>query len=107
MDVEGHEAPCGSFQERKRPQRFLSYVALMSHIIDSEPSNYEEVSIQQVWKDAIMQEYQSIMKNDVWDVVPIPEGKLVVTFKWIYKIKHGADDSVEKHKARFVARGFS
>ena len=51
--------------------------------------------------------YQSIMKNDVWDVVPRPEGKSVVTSKWIYKIKHAADSSIEKHKARFVARGFS
>ena len=47
------------------------------------------------------------MKNDVWDVVPRLEGKSVVTFKWIYKIKRVADSSIEKYKARFVARGFS
>jgi hypothetical protein len=34
-------------------------------------------------------------------------GKSVVTSKWIYKIKHVADGSIEKYKARFVARGFS
>ena len=47
------------------------------------------------------------MKNDVWDVVPRLEGKYVVTSKWIYKIKHVVDGSIEKCKARFVARGFS
>jgi hypothetical protein len=47
------------------------------------------------------------MKNDVWDIVPRPKGKSVVTSKWIYKIKHATDGSVEKYKARFVARGFS
>ena len=47
------------------------------------------------------------MKNDVQDVVPRPEGKSVVTSKWIYKIKHVADSSIKKYKARFVARGFS
>ena len=47
------------------------------------------------------------MKNDVWEVVSRPEGKSVVTSKWLFKIKHGADGSVEKHKARFVAKGFS
>jgi hypothetical protein len=30
-----------------------------------------------------------------------------VTSKWIYKIKHTADESIEKHKEIFVARGFS
>ena len=59
------------------------------------------------WKDAMIKEYQSIMKNDVWDVVPRPEGKSLVTSKWIYKIKHAVDGKIEKYKERFVARGFS
>ena len=41
------------------------------------------------------EEYESIMKNDVWDVVPRPEDKAVVTSKWLYKIKHGSDGSDE------------
>ena len=44
-----------------------------------------------------------IMKNDVWDVVPRAEGKSVVTSKWIYKIKHVVDGSIEKYKERFVS----
>ena len=54
-----------------------------------------------------MEEYHSIMKNDAWEIVPRPEGKSVVTSRWLYKIKHAADGSVEKYKARFVAWGFS
>jgi hypothetical protein len=52
-------------------------------------------------------EYQFILKNDVWEIVSIPKRKDVVCFKWLYKIKHVVDGSIEKHKARFVARGFS
>jgi hypothetical protein len=55
----------------------------------------------------MIEEYESILKNDVWEVVPRPQGKSIVTSKWIYKIKHAADDSVEKFKAIFVARGIS
>jgi hypothetical protein len=84
QEAEGHATPRGTFKESKRPQRFSSYIATMSHIIDSEPSSYEEASSQQVWKDAMMEEYQSIMKNDAWDIVPRPKGKSVVTSKWIY-----------------------
>jgi hypothetical protein len=79
----------------------------MSHIIDTEPSCHGEAAGQQVWQDAMTKEYQSIMKNDVWDNVPRPEGKSVVTSKWIYKIKHAVDGSVKKYKARFVDRGIS
>ena len=52
----------------------------------------------------MIEEYQSIMKNDV---VPRPDGKSFVTTKWIYKIKHAADGSIEKYKEIFVARNFS
>ena len=51
--------------------------------------------------------YESILKNDVWDIVPRPEERSIVTSKWIFKIKHATDRSVEKYKVRFVARGFS
>ena len=47
------------------------------------------------------------MKNDVWDIVPRPKDKSVVSSKWIFKTKHAAGGSIEKHKARFVDRGFS
>ena len=55
----------------------------------------------------MMEEYNSIMKNGVWEVVMRLEGKSVVTSKWLYKIKHTADGSIGKFKAHFVACGFS
>ena len=79
----------------------------MKDIIETEPSSYEEASTQSVWRESMMEEYASIMKNDVWEVVPRLEGKSVVTSKWLYKIEYVADGSIEKYKARFVARGFS
>ena len=79
----------------------------MSSILDFEPSTYDEAVGQQCWKDAMLEEYECIMKNDVWEVVSRPEGKLVVTSRWLYKIKYAVDGSIEKYKASFVARGFS
>jgi hypothetical protein len=96
-----------AMRESKPPERFCSYIAMVSSIWESEPSTFEEAFGRQVWRDAMMEEYNSIMKNDVWEVVLRPEGKLVVTSKWLYKLKHAVDGSIEKYKARFVARGFS
>jgi hypothetical protein len=47
------------------------------------------------------------INHDVWEIVPRPEGKSVVTSKWVYKIKDAMDGSIDKYKARFMARGFS
>ena len=55
----------------------------------------------------MIKEYQSIMKNDVWEIVLRSEKKFVVTSKWIYKIKHVANGSIEKYKASFVAQDFA
>ena len=49
------------------------------------------------------EEYHSILKNDVWDIVPRPERKSFVTSRCLYNIKHVADASVDKFKARFFA----
>jgi hypothetical protein len=100
-------APKGNFREWKRPHRFGCYVALMRSISDSKPSSFEEAYKLQVWKDAMLEEYRSIIKNNVWDIVSRPKDKSMVSSKWIYKIKHAADGSVEKFKERFVDRGFT
>jgi hypothetical protein len=107
QDAEKYGFPDGSFRERKRPRPYSSYVALLSDIIDAEPTSYEEVAKKKEWKDAMVEEYQSIVKNDVWDVVPRPKEKTIGSSKWIYKTKLSTDGSIEKYKARFVARGFS
>ena len=79
----------------------------MCDLVEKEPTNYEEAVQKKEWVEAMTEEYQSIMKNDVWDIVLKQEGKSIVSSKWIFKIKHAADGSIEKYKARFVAIGFS
>ena len=43
-------------------------------------------------------EYESIMINDVWEVVLRPEDKSLVTSKWLYKIKHGANEVLKSRR---------
>ena len=48
----------------------------------------------------MVEEYNSIMQNGVWEIVPRPIDRAVVGSSWIFKIKHGADGRIEKYKAR-------
>ena len=45
----------------------------------------------------MVEEYDSIVRNSVWDVVPRAENKLVVSSHWLYKVKQATDGSVVKH----------
>jgi hypothetical protein len=82
-------------------------MALMRKCIVTEPSSFQEAVQDPTWVDAMVEEYDSIVKNNVWEIVPRPIDKSMVGSRWIYKVKQSADGSVEKYKARFVARGFS
>jgi hypothetical protein len=57
--------PRKTVRESKPPERFGSYLAMVSNITESEPSTFEEIADQQAWKDAMVEEYNSIMKNGV------------------------------------------
>jgi hypothetical protein len=81
-------------------------MALMKKLIDEDPSTYDKVAHHGVWQEAMIDEYASIMKNDVWEVVPRLEGKKVVGSKWIYKVKNATYGSMDKYKSWFMANGF-
>ena len=64
-DAEGHMTPRGTFRESKKPSRYQGYLAAISTIVQSEPGSFEEVVKHLVWKDAMHEKYESIMKNDI------------------------------------------
>ena len=62
-EAERYGAPEGIHRKRKRANPNNSYVALLCDIIDKEPYTYEEAVEKKEWKDAMIEEYQPIMKN--------------------------------------------
>ena len=49
-------------------------------------------------------EIESMRTNQVWDLVDLPSGHKAIGNKWILKIKRKADGSIERYKARLVAK---
>eukprot|EP00253_Pinus_taeda_P029387 PITA_29387 len=84
---------------------YLIPQALVAQV--EEPSSFQEAVQHQVWVDAIVEEYSSVMTNDVWEVVLRPKDKSIVGSRCIYKIKYVADGIIKKYKARFVAKGYA
>jgi hypothetical protein len=107
QDGEKYGVPKGTTRQVKRPKPFSSYTALMCDLLEEECTYFEEAIQRKEWVNAMTEEYQSIMKNEIWEIVPRLKSKDVVSSRWIFKIKHATNGSIEKYKARFVARGFS
>jgi hypothetical protein len=72
----------------------------------TEPYNMQEALSNPQWKAVMDDEYAALMKNKTWRLVPPQPSRNVIDCKWVYKIKHKADGSVERHKARLVAKCF-
>jgi hypothetical protein len=53
------------------------------------------------------EEMNSMKDNDVWDLVPLPDGANPIGCKWIFKTKRDSVGNVERYKARLVAKGFT
>jgi histone deacetylase 1/2 len=51
-------------------------------------------------------EFDALLKNKTWHLVPPQKGKNVIDSKWVYKIKRKSDGKIERYKARLVAKGF-
>jgi histone deacetylase 1/2 len=52
-------------------------------------------------------EFEALLKNKTWHLVPPQYGKNIVDCKWVFKIKRNADGTLNKYKARLVAKGYN
>ncbi|CAM8934314.1 unnamed protein product [Rhodiola kirilowii] len=52
-------------------------------------------------------EMNSIISNQVWDHVELPDGVKPIGCKWIFTTKKDSKGNIERYKARLVAKGFA
>ena len=71
-----------------------------------EPSSYHEAANIPEWQAAMTEELAALERTCTWDIVPLPSHAVPITCKWVFKIKTKSDGSIERYKARLVARGF-
>ncbi|GJT63888.1 retrovirus-related pol polyprotein from transposon TNT 1-94 [Tanacetum coccineum] len=71
-----------------------------------EPKTYKDALTQSCWIEAMQEELNDFERLEVWELVPRPDKVMVITLKWIYKVKLDELGGILKNKARLVARGY-
>ncbi|XP_072060164.1 uncharacterized protein [Arachis hypogaea] len=71
------------------------------------PKHYSEAVMHDCWRKAIDAELAVLEQNKTWIVTSLPPGKNAVGCKWIFRTKFNLDRTIERHKARLVAQGFT
>nr|GEW46705.1 ribonuclease H-like domain-containing protein [Tanacetum cinerariifolium] len=71
-----------------------------------EPKTYKDALTQTCWIEAMQEELNEFERLEVWELIPRPDKAMVITLKWIYKVKLDELGGISKNKARLVARGY-
>nr|GEV19075.1 hypothetical protein [Tanacetum cinerariifolium] len=82
---------------------FCYYDAFLSSV---EPKTYKDALTQSCWIEAMQEELNEFERLEVWELVSRPDKVMVITLKWIYKVKLDKLGGILKNKARLVARGY-
>ncbi|GJW66315.1 retrovirus-related pol polyprotein from transposon TNT 1-94 [Tanacetum coccineum] len=70
------------------------------------PKNFKTAMDEACWFEAMQEEIHKFDQLQVWELVPKPECVMVITLKWIYKVKLDAYGDVLKNKAQLVVKGY-
>jgi hypothetical protein len=71
-----------------------------------EPNKLSEALDDPKWRQAMEEEYNALLENKTWHLVPPSSNKNIIDCKWVYRIKKRADGSIDRYKARLVTKGF-
>lgn len=72
-----------------------------------EPSSYTQASRYPHWKATMQEEYDALMRNQTWSLIPAKPHMNVIGCKFVFRVKRKADGSIETHKASLVAKGYN
>jgi hypothetical protein len=85
----------------------ISHALLATGAIKTmEPTCFSQAVHDPNWRLAMNSEFDALLKNNTWRLVPSSQAKNLVGCKWVFRIKRKADGSIERYKARLVAKGF-
>ncbi|KAK9212808.1 hypothetical protein WN943_002190 [Citrus x changshan-huyou] len=69
-------------------------------------SNTSESLKEPSWKKTMEDEYNALIKNETWTLIPNYSSYKLIRNKWVYRVKENPYGTINKYKARSVVKGF-
>nr|GEV39809.1 reverse transcriptase domain-containing protein [Tanacetum cinerariifolium] len=82
---------------------FCYYDAFLTTV---EPKMYKDALTQSCWIKAMQEELNEFERLGVYELLPRPDKVMVITLKWIYKVKLDELGGILKNKAQLVIHGY-
>lgn len=90
-----------------KPNKKFLHLTALSFLHHREPRTMHQALKDKRWRGAMSTEFDAQLKNHTWDLVPPAPHQNLVGNKWIFRTKYLSDGSIDKYKARLIAKGFT
>ncbi|KAA0037650.1 gag-pol polyprotein [Cucumis melo var. makuwa] len=97
----------GITTKRKEKVDYTKMIADLCYVSAIEPTSVENAFKDEYWINAMQEELLQFKRNNVWTMVPKPDGANVIGTKWIFKNKTDESGSIIRNKARLIAQGYA
>lgn len=109
----GYRQASGMIRARRPPQYLDDYI--LYNVKEMKKQDKDPISVTEalssdeakMWKEAMTEEFDNLLSNQTWELVPKPVNTKPIGCKWVFKRKLNSEGEVIKFKARLVAKGYS
>lgn len=89
-----------------KPIQKLNLTFILNSTSGFEPTSHTQATQASKWWHAMSKEFDALVRNGTWDLVPASPIKNLVGCKWIFRTKWNSDGSIDRYKAHLTAKGF-
>ncbi|KAG8492864.1 hypothetical protein CXB51_010176 [Gossypium anomalum] len=98
--VNAHPMITGSKNGIFKPRVFST------ELCEAKFATIDEALASKEWVLVAQQEYEALLRNDTWDLVPLPANRRAVGCKWVFKLKRCSDGTIARYKGCLVVKGY-
>jgi Reverse transcriptase (RNA-dependent DNA polymerase) len=96
--------PREGVRTRSKMNKMIVHCAFVSQL---EPKNFKDANNDSYWICAMQEELNQFKRNQVWELIPRPNNRVIIGTKWVFRNKLDENGIIVRNKARLVVQGYT